>query len=68
MPKFKNISGVDLSIPALGRTVKAGDVIEVSADDAEGFAVQVGEPGSRWDAVDPAAKKAAKAADEDDAS
>jgi hypothetical protein len=65
MPKFKNVSKDDRFIPSLGRTVKAGDIVEVSDDDAVGFAVQVGEPGSAWEAVGAAAKHAAKVADEE---
>jgi hypothetical protein len=62
MPKFRNISVHDHTLPTLGgRVVKAGDVIDVSDDEAEGFAAQVGQPGSNWEAVGAAAKQAVKA-------
>lgn len=41
MPKFKNVSPLgDLDVPTLRRIVAAGEVIEVPADVAEGFAGQ----------------------------
>jgi hypothetical protein len=41
MSKFKNVSPMgDLEVPVLGRTVKAGDTVEVPAEFADGFAAQ----------------------------
>lgn len=41
MPSFKNVSPVGaLDVPALRRVVEAGEVIEVPADVAVGFAGQ----------------------------
>lgn len=34
---FRNVSGDDLDIPALGLSVKAGERFEASGDDAEGL-------------------------------
>lgn len=35
--EFKNVSGDDLDLPALGLHVKAGDTVEVTGDDAKGL-------------------------------
>ena len=67
MPKFKNVSGdtVYVYVDGFQRHVKPGETLDVSAEDAEGFAVQVGEPGAVWDAVGNQAKHAAKQAHEE---
>ena len=41
MVKFKNVSpSGDLEVPALGRVIAAGEVFDVPADLADGFAEQ----------------------------
>ena len=38
--KIRNISGLDLWVPWLGRDVKVDEVVEVPDDDAEAYTVQ----------------------------
>lgn len=40
MPRIKNISGYDLTVPSLGRLVLAGQVVEVPAEDAPSYTCQ----------------------------
>ena len=48
MAKFKNVSPFgDLEVPVLGRVISAGEVFEVPADLAAGFAEQ----SNNWTAV-----------------
>ena len=51
MPEIKNVSGVDREVPRLfGRVlVKAGETLEVAADEAESFTCQV----DVWQTVKP---------------
>ena len=50
-PKVKNVSGVDLIVPALGgRLVVAGAVVEVPADAVYGFTCQT----PNWEPADDA--------------
>jgi hypothetical protein len=70
MPKFRNAyhDTVYVYVDGFQRHVAPGDVIDVPDGEAEGFAVQVGEPGAKWEAVGGPAKQAAKHAHEDDKS
>ena len=40
MPKFRNVSGHDLEIPAVGRIVADDEVFDVPDDLEDGFACQ----------------------------
>jgi hypothetical protein len=67
VPKFKNAyhETVFVYVDGFQRHVEPGGTIDVPADEAEGFAVQVGEPGAKWEAVGVQAKHAAKQAHEE---
>lgn len=52
--RFKNVSGDDLDVPALGQVVKAGEIVEASGPVAEGLAAQ-----PQWQRTDTPARKAA---------
>jgi hypothetical protein len=55
MAKIRNTSGGDVEVPALGRMVLAGQVIEVPDDQVEGF-THPGAPSELWAPSDQAAK------------
>lgn len=66
MPKFRNVYH-DTLITFVGANrvyVKPGDVLDVPADEADGFTVQVGEPGSYWEAATPVKTSKHEHADE----
>ena len=56
MPKFRNTSGDDRFVVAIGREVKDDGVFEVSDEDAPGFDCQP----SNFTRIDDKARKAAK--------
>lgn len=60
MAKIRNKSGSDLFVPALGRMVMDGQVVEVPNSDAYGFTQQ-----SIWEAADKAASQADSEAEAD---
>lgn len=59
MPKFRNVSGFDLDIPAVGRVIADDEVFEVSDDLAPGFECQP----SNYAVVDGPSRKADKESD-----
>ena len=55
MAKIRNTSGQDVEVPALGRMVLAGQVIEVPDEQVEGF-THPGAPSELWAPSDKTAK------------
>lgn len=54
MPKLKNVSGSDRTVPSLGgRVVVNGEVVEVSDDEVYGFTCQE----ANWKPADKATQK-----------
>ena len=70
MSKVKNISGGELDVPLLGRSVAAGEIVEVpdfQPGSTDEDPLPIVWPGNRWEPVadKPAAKASAKTAPDD---